>query len=84
MKRRMSLAVRKELIAVVRRRYSESDREGKKVMLDEITKITRRYHPRHQDSYWAGTDDTAGAPVPTHIEADASSAGSKPATRRTY
>ena len=42
----MSLAARKELIAVVRRRYSEADREGKKAILDEVTKITG-YHRKH-------------------------------------
>ena len=42
----MSLAARKELITVVRLRYSEADREGKKVILDEVTKITG-YHRKH-------------------------------------
>ena len=46
MGRRMSLATRKELITVVRLRYSEADREGKKVILDEVTKITG-YHRKH-------------------------------------
>ena len=42
----MSLAARKELIAVVRRRYSEADRDGKKLILDELTEITG-YHRKH-------------------------------------
>jgi hypothetical protein len=39
----MSVAARKELIAVVRRRYREADRDGKKLILDELTNITG-YH----------------------------------------
>jgi len=46
MRRHMSLAARKELIAVVRRRYSEADRDGKKLILDELTEITG-YHRKH-------------------------------------
>lgn len=42
----MSVAARKELIAVVRRRYREADRDGKKLILDELTNITG-YHRKH-------------------------------------
>lgn len=42
----MTLAARKELIGAVRSRYSEADRTGRKVILDEFTKITG-YHRKH-------------------------------------
>jgi hypothetical protein len=42
----MSGAARKELIAVVRRQYREADRDGKKLILDELTNITG-YHRMH-------------------------------------
>jgi hypothetical protein len=42
----MSVAARKELIAVVRLRYREADRDGKKLILDELTKVTG-YHRKH-------------------------------------
>lgn len=42
----MSVAARKEVIAVVRRRYREADRDGKKLILDELTSITG-YHRKH-------------------------------------
>lgn len=40
------MATRRELTAVVRRRYSEADRGGRKLILDEFTKITG-YHRKH-------------------------------------
>jgi hypothetical protein len=46
MRRRMSLAARKELIAVVRRRYSDADREGKKLIVVELTEITGYHRKR--------------------------------------
>ena len=46
MRRDMTLAARKELIGAVRSRYSEADRTGRKVILDEFTKITG-YHRKH-------------------------------------
>ncbi len=42
----MSVAARKEPITVVRRRYQEADREGKRLILDELTNITG-YHRKH-------------------------------------
>jgi hypothetical protein len=42
----MSVAARKELIAVVRRQYREADRDGKKLILDELTNLTG-YHQKH-------------------------------------
>lgn len=46
MRRRITLATRRELTAEVSRRYRESDRVSWKLILDEFTKITG-YHRKH-------------------------------------
>ena len=46
MGRRITLARRQELTAVVSRRYHDADRVGRKLILDEFTKITG-YHRKH-------------------------------------
>ena len=55
----MSLAARKELMAVVRRRYNEADREGKKLILDELTLVTG-YHRKHAIRILTGPEQKMG------------------------
>ncbi len=46
MRRRIALATRRELTAIVSRRYQEADRAGRKLILDEFTELTG-YHRKH-------------------------------------
>jgi len=40
MRRRIKLSTRRELTAAIRQRYRSADRVGKKMILDEFTKVT--------------------------------------------
>ena len=46
MKRPITLSTRRELTAAVRQRYLAADRNGKKLILDEFTKVAG-YHRKH-------------------------------------
>jgi hypothetical protein len=46
MKRPITLSTRRELTAAVKQRYQAADRRGKKLILDEFTKVTG-YHRKH-------------------------------------
>ena len=46
MRRRIKLSTRRELTAAIRQRYRSADRVGKKMILDEFTKVTG-YHRKH-------------------------------------
>lgn len=46
MRRRIRLSTRRELTVAIRQRYQVADRVGKKMMLDEFTKVTG-YHRKH-------------------------------------
>lgn len=46
MRRRIKLTTRRELTAAIRQRYQAADRIGKKMILDEFTKVTG-YHRKH-------------------------------------
>jgi len=40
MRRRIKLSARRELTTVIRQRYQSADRVGKKMILDDFTKVT--------------------------------------------
>jgi hypothetical protein len=46
MKRRIKLTTRRELTEAVRQRYQVADRRGKRLILDEFTKVAG-YHRKH-------------------------------------
>ena len=46
MRGRVKLSTRRELRAAIRQRYQGADRAGKKLILDEFTKVTG-YHRKH-------------------------------------
>ena len=46
MRRRIKLSTRRELTTAIRQRYQSADRAGKKMILDEFTKVTG-YHRKH-------------------------------------
>jgi hypothetical protein len=46
MRRRIKLSTRREVTAAIRQRYQAANRAGKKLILDEFTKVTG-YHRKH-------------------------------------